>query len=197
MNTSLKEHSVNLLDNFICGYIINDIKLCDEIIEFHKNSPMKYAGLSGGGVNPSVKKSTDLELNLDEPLYQRYVKNLQKCLDLYVAKYRQVEDTVRFADFETINIQHYQASEAYFGWHAERSGINAMNNRRHLVFMTYLNDVDDEGETEFMYQKNKIKPQKGLTLIWTVDWPFTHRGIASQTQEKYIVTGWLSFAQEN
>ena len=59
--------------------------------------------------------------------------------------------------------------------------------------MTYLNDVDDGGETEFYYQKLKVKPRKGLTLIWPADWTHTHRGLSSPTQEKYIITGWLNY----
>ena len=59
--------------------------------------------------------------------------------------------------------------------------------------MTYLNDVNDGGETEYYYQKVKIKPVKGLTLIVPVDWTFTHRGIVSLTETKYIVTGWFSY----
>jgi len=59
--------------------------------------------------------------------------------------------------------------------------------------MTYLNDISDEGETEFLYQKIKVKPEKGLTLIWPTDWTHTHRGIPSQTETKYIATGWYRF----
>ena len=59
--------------------------------------------------------------------------------------------------------------------------------------MTYLNDVSDGGETEFYYQKLKVKPETGLTLIWGSDWTFMHRGITSKTQTKYIATGWLDY----
>jgi len=59
--------------------------------------------------------------------------------------------------------------------------------------MTYLNDVDDAGQTEFFYQQVKIKPIKGLTLFWPADWTHTHRGVTSLTQTKYITTGWYSF----
>jgi len=41
--------------------------------------------------------------------------------------------------------------------------------------------------------KIKIKPKKGLTVIWPAEWMFTHRGIASMKEVKYIVTGWYSF----
>ena len=62
--------------------------------------------------------------------------------------------------------------------------------------MTYLNDIEDGGETEFLYQKIKVKPRKGLTLIWPVDWTHTHRGIVSPSQEKTIITGWYEFFEE-
>ena len=59
--------------------------------------------------------------------------------------------------------------------------------------MTYLNDVTEGGETEWYYQKLKIKPKKGLTVIWPADWTYQHRGIPSKTHHKYIITGWFSF----
>jgi hypothetical protein len=68
---------------------------------------------------------------------------------------------------------------------------------RHLVFMTYLNDIEDHGETEFYHQMLKIKPEKGLTLIWPADWTFTHRGNPSPSEQKYIVTGWFNYINKN
>ena len=65
--------------------------------------------------------------------------------------------------------------------------------RRLLVFMTYLNDVEDGGETEFLYQNLKVKPEKGKTLIWPSEWTHTHRGLTSKSESKFIVTGWFEF----
>ena len=44
--------------------------------------------------------------------------------------------------------------------------LNAGNDQhpqasRHMVFMTYLNDVSDGGETEFYHQDVKVKAEKG------------------------------------
>jgi hypothetical protein len=64
---------------------------------------------------------------------------------------------------------------------------------RHLVFMTYLNDVEEGGETEWFHQNLRIKPEKGLTVIWPSDWTFTHRGLPSTIQDKYIITGWFNY----
>ena len=62
--------------------------------------------------------------------------------------------------------------------------------------MTYLNDIEEGGETEFYYQKLKVKPRKGLTLIWPVDWTHIHKGHIAPNEEKMIITGWLSFLEQ-
>jgi hypothetical protein len=56
--------------------------------------------------------------------------------------------------------------------------------------MTYLNTVNSGGETAFWDQKLKIKPKKGLTLIWPATWTHTHKGYPPKKQNKYILTGW-------
>ena len=44
-----------------------------------------------------------------------------------------------------------------------------------------------------MYQKLKIKPEEGLTVIWPANWNFVHRGCPSNKEVKYIITGWYNF----
>ena len=60
--------------------------------------------------------------------------------------------------------------------------------------MTYLNNVEDKGQTEFYYQKLNVKPEKGLTLIWPAEWTHTHRGNKVIKGTKYMITGWMCFA---
>jgi len=40
--------------------------------------------------------------------------------------------------------------------------------------MTYLNDVDDGGETYFNHFKIKVKPKYGKTMIWPAEWTHTY-----------------------
>jgi hypothetical protein len=121
------------------------------------------------------------------------MKQTQKCLDKYIAKYPASNFFSKFGVVENVNLQYYKPNESFNFWHTERNSAAFPYSTRHLVFMTYLNDVTDGGETEFLHQKVKVKPEKGLTLIWPADWTFTHRGVPSKTQEKYIVTGWFNF----
>jgi hypothetical protein len=50
-----------------------------------------------------------------------------------------------------------------------------------------------DGGTEFYHQKLTVEAQKGKTLMWPADWTFTHRGVVSNTSDKYIITGWFSY----
>lgn len=193
----MREHKINELNNFIMGFYIDDDKLCEDIIEFHKTSKTRYEGvteyLGVYKVDKTVKDSIDVILNENADLKLRYTNHLQNCINAYIKKYPWCNEYGSFADLEITNIQYYPANGGYFQWHTERGNGKLPCSARHLVFMTYLNDVTDAGETEFFHQKLKISPERGLTLLWGSDWTFTHRGIASPSQEKYITTGWLSF----
>lgn len=188
----MKQHYINELDNFMGAWYLDDTSICDRLIDFHKNSPNQHQGTIGKGVNPSVKDSTDVELK-DDIVMIEYFDQLKLVTAEYIKKYPWCNGYNPFALTQVALVQHYKPTSAYFGWHSERIGTREIATTRHLVFMTYLNDVDDGGETEWFHQNLKIKPEKGLTVIWPTDWTFTHRGVASPTQDKYIVTGWFNF----
>jgi len=196
----LKEHSINKLNNFIGGWYIENIELCDEIIQHHNANKENWAEgcVSKAGSNKIVDKelkhSYDMFLNGSEH-FQPYMETLSKVVDRYHAAY-DYSYPMAISDLEGTNIQYYPPNGGYFSWHSERGTDQYPQSVRHLVFMTYLNDVTDGGETEFFYQKIKIKPEKGLTLVWPSDWPFTHRGIPSATQDKWIATGWLHLSTD-
>ena len=195
----ITEHKINKSENFICGYYDDDYSMIDEILEFYNNHTEKSQGKilfadNQATVDPEIKLSTEISLEYNTDLMTRYLRvYLQPKLLKYIERYSYANNYSPWSVVESINIQQYQPKEGYFSWHTERTMAWSTATNRHLVFMTYLNDVTDEGETEFYYQKCKIKPEKGLTLFWPTDWTFTHRGITSPTQTKTVITGWYSY----
>lgn len=187
----MKAHSVNDLDNFICGWYI-DPTCCDAILEYFNQADIKYKGSTSIGYDKNTKDSTDCPLP-DGSVNSVYMYELQKCVDLYIEKYKFCNIGSPWTITQMANIQHYAPGGGYHVWHTERNRKSEPFVSRHLVYLTYLNDVDDGGETEFFYQNVRVKPEKGLTLIWGSDWTFTHRGIPSPSQEKYVVTGWFNY----
>lgn len=193
---SLKPHPINAANHFIAGWYLDDLALCDDLVGYFCASPDKSKGLMSGNygkgnLDLSGKDSTDVNLPPGE-LAARYIRELNRVARAYGAQYEYSMKLVPWGVVEPIAIQHYSPGGGFKVWHFERDNSDELITRRHLAFMTYLNTVEDGGGTSFHYQGVTVKAEKGLTLIWPVEWTHTHKGEVSETEEKYIVTGWFS-----
>lgn len=95
-----------------------------------------------------------------------------------------------------VNLQWYRADEGgYPYWHCELYPRDASCEtlHRHLLWTVYLNDDFEEGETEFLFQQRKVKPQTGSLLIAPAGFTHTHRGNRPQGGDKFIATSWILF----
>lgn len=198
MNKELKLS--NEQPGFVGAWFLEDPDFCNQLISyFYKNSNFHFIGHTQSGdqrfIDADIKDSIDLSIHpsCQDEEWLKYNIALQKVVEEYKKKFEWCDQYSPWGISDNINIQYYKPKGGYKVWHTERCSPAAPMSTRHLVFMTYLNDVTDQGETEFFYQKLKIKPQKGLTVVWPTDWTHTHRGIPSPTQEKYIITGWFNF----
>tara|TARA_E500000331_G_C17091205_1_gene641179 strand:- start:42 stop:611 length:570 start_codon:yes stop_codon:yes gene_type:complete len=88
----------------------------------------------------------------------------------------------------TTLLQKTEPLEGYHAWHAENTNWDFQS--RSLAWMVYLNNVEEGGETEFLYQKKKFKPERGTILIWPGGLTHMHRGNPPMST-KYIATGWF------
>tara|TARA_R100001440_G_scaffold44511_1_gene64324 strand:- start:103 stop:690 length:588 start_codon:yes stop_codon:yes gene_type:complete len=181
------------LNTFIGAWYINPL-ICDQLINYCEENPHAKREVSYSHEGVLHKKSTEWCVKSTDyhvPI-KYYIDSLKLVLDNYAKRWEFAAKTARFGLLENFNIQHYGVGEGFYEWHFEKTYKHRYELFRHLVFMTYLNDVPDGG-TEFYYQGISTPARKGLTLIWPSTWTHTHRGIISKTQEKKIITGWLSF----
>ncbi len=172
-----------------------DHDICDNLLKYFEENKQKHiVGLTSNALNKDVKDSTDLEIctrqNVQEPI-DNYLKHLFKSLFNFVEKYPLLGQLQVFGITEPIIIQHYKVGGGFKTSHCERTGGFDKSIKRVLVFMTYLNDVEDGGTT-FDYLNHTEIATKGKTLIWSSDWTHTHKGQISYTKEKTIITGWFS-----
>ncbi|MCX7553961.1 2OG-Fe(II) oxygenase [Marinicella sp. S1101] len=98
----------------------------------------------------------------------------------------------------SINIQKYDQNEGgYFYYHSEiyPHPSDPQNDALHrkLLWMFYLNDVDEGGETEFFHQKVVAKPKLGSLVIAPAGFTHTHRGNMPVSNDKYIFTSWVLY----
>ena len=98
----------------------------------------------------------------------------------------------------SVNMQKYLKNQGgYFHWHSEHYPHPADPHQdslhRTLLWMFYLNDVEEGGETEFYYQKLKSKPRQGTLVIAPASFTHSHRGNMPVSNNKYIFTSWILF----
>ena len=109
---------------------------------------------------------------------------------LYVQKYSFLKKLATHNILE-VKIQKTKVGEGYHTWHCENAEMKARN--RIMAFMLYLNDVEEGGETEFLYQKCRFKPEKNTMLVWPSQFTHVHRGNPPLSNDKYIITGWVEY----
>jgi hypothetical protein len=93
-----------------------------------------------------------------------------------------------------IQAQKYDAGTGNYNyWHCEVYPQAPLNEPLHrtLLFMFYLNDVAEGGQTEFYYQQKSIQPKAGRMVIAPAYFTHTHRGCVPVSNDKYILTSWI------
>ena len=188
--------------NFIGSWNIENNILCKEIIDlFNKNKNLHNQGCVGSGIDTTIKKTTDLTItpndlkNIKFKCLNDYINELYKCFTDYQCQWPFLKDTIRSVHIGQFNIQRYFPGDHFAKIHSERININSLH--RVFAWMTYLNDVNDGGTTNFSHYNIKIKPEIGKTLIWPAEWTHAHSGEVLNSGVKYIVTGWMHFPYDN
>ena len=120
-------------------------------------------------------------------------ESLYKALSIYLDKVPffndYIQNQIGYFNTDLYKWQKTSIGGGFHNWHHE----NIFDRQRELVWTLYLNDVEEGGETELLYQHTRIKPKKGLFTIFPASWTHTHRGNPPLSNEKYIGTGWYIF----
>jgi len=173
--------------SFIMAYQMDE-KICDKIIDNFDDLPKltNYDELRG-----YHRLSNN---NLDPDILEDYMGLVKEAFMAYIKEYEWSNImTTDWSFFPPFNIQKYEPGEAYNPTHIECGGPRKGKIQRKLAFTTYLNDVEEGGETEFVLQGIKVKPKKGLTIIWPAGWTHPHHGLPAPNEIKYIATGWAGY----
>ena len=179
--------------HFIGCWNFENNKLCNEITQFFENNKnLQRPGVSGAGKNLKIKKTTDIPVNphdLKNPkfeIFKQYVGELHKCYLDYQSQWPFLKSIFKEVDIQPFNIGKYFPGD-HFSPHSERTGLTTLH--RLFAWMTYLNDVEDGGQTYFSHFGIKVKPETGKTLIWPAEWTYIHAGEVVKSGNKYMITG--------
>ena len=177
------------METFIYKSKINK-KVCKDILDYFLKNRHKHVKPD---FDEEVKTATEIPISVsnNEYPFNKYKDELQKCVNKYRKKYKEVDNNLdRWNLIEDYNIQYYKPKQGFKKVHCERS--EKKNAKRVLVFMTYLTTVKNAG-TIWPRQKFISECILGDTLIWPTDFTHIHKGIISKDKDKCIVTGWYTF----
>jgi len=162
------------------------IELCDEIIGFFKQS--KFINVRSTENRSPWRSDKQIIMESFAP---GEASNLINCMSQsitnYVNEFCPVLLGHNFISSLTL-LQKTEPKQGYHNFHAEDTAYYQTG--RTLAWMVYLNDVEEGGETEFLHQQKKVKPEKGKLVIWPGAFTHLHRGNPPMST-KYIATGWF------
>lgn len=163
---------------------------CDNVIQKFELDDRKRQGQVGSGVQLDIKRSCDLSItgkedwkSYDDAFFKSLNNALKEYLRFIPEEYIQFKALGRFEDDTGYQIQKTQPGD-YYIWHHDQT------TSRLVTFIWYLNDVKDDGYTEFI-DGTRIQPEAGKLIIFPATWDFLHRGVSPKTETKYICTGWV------
>ena len=164
---------------------------------------MEKAGLTisrqKDGTNSNIKKDDQLffsdllsgvELDISDVAPSRML--LERFWNTVYPAYAEQYGILSSMATHTVRLTKIQKTEiggGYHVWHNEDD--IPQNMRRIATFILYLNDVDEGGETEFLYYPKRVKAKQGRFILWPAGFTHAHRGNPPISETKYIVTGWV------
>ena len=191
----------NAISDDMCNHLINHhIKMCNR-------------GLGIPIDRKDDKKGIDIKISTDV-LYEHHgepkiIKQLNRVVKQHFIGYGERYSHEEFnllngvfncwprTNYNIFQIQKYDKGVGgYPAWHIDKDYQPPFHNREY-VYMFYLNDVEEGGETEFLYLNTKIKPVKGTLVFFPTNFPFVHRGNIPISDDKYIMTGWICEKKPN
>ena len=196
-----KKNSIKDFIGVYDGYVPD--QACDEAIKlFNKYQEFNkvFSRFTSEGVTQDIKNDKQLfctpEILIEEEFNVDKLKLLMVNFDIALRHYYTETNIKKYTGdniiTDHVKIQKTIPGQGYHVWHterySERDGI-----KRVLAYTIYLNTVEEGGETEFLYQSQRVKPIKGRVVIWPANFPYVHRGNPPLSGEKYIVTSWINY----
>lgn len=143
-----------------------------------------------GGVYFLTDDDNIQRTHLNVPILQEFHRASSDCVGHYIDHYGILKEVGQMSMNYSVQLQKTPKSGGYHIWHCEH-GKEVIN--RVLFVQLYLNDINDGGETEFLYQSKRINAVQGRMLICPAGFTHTHRGNPPLKGNKFTINSWVEF----
>lgn len=169
-------------------------QFCSQLIDNFEREPGELIR-HGRGLEPGLEASGWAELEIssraDEAFQGFFMAQIEKFLAIYNASVKLTLPLRDYHFYQELRIKRYRAgSDDGFQPHFDALGNLS---HRYLVFLWYLNDVADGGETEFLDLGIKVAARAGRLLMFPPYWMYQHAGLPPRSNDKYILSTYMLF----
>jgi hypothetical protein len=188
------------IENFIGVYEnVFTEEYCNSVIEYFNNAEKAGLTLTRHQQGEDKLKKDDTQLYAHSEIQLKYSSNLitgfnnvlwNEIYPKYANIFAELKEYAQHTNY-VYKVQKTEIGQGYHVWHSESTSRNTCT--RILAWTLYLNDVEEGGETEFLYYPKRVKPKTGTFVLWPASFTHTHRGNPPISNTKYIVTGWIEF----
>jgi hypothetical protein len=189
MNTKSLGHYVRVYDDVLepdtCKKMIDIFN--EKQNEFNSRRESKYSW------EKDYRSFVEVNITVEEP-FKEFVEDYYVRMKNVYEHYKQVTGVEFFPPkfaFEDARLKRYFNNDYdQFGWHVDVGDRPSAS--RYLVMFTYLNDVEEGGETEFEIDC-LVKPKCGRMVVFPPMWMYPHKGRKPISNDKYILSTYLHY----
>ncbi len=180
--------------DFIVGYpgaLTADV--CRDIIARFEADPRRQASRTAAGVAEGGRTGAQVDM-AGHPEWAEIKKIVTaktiECLHDYARRFSSLEFILTTGEISLSPpvIERVDPGQE-FAWHIDSGPLGT--SRRFLSALTYLNDIEHGGATEFPLQGAALQPQRGTIVLFPPFWLFPHRGAPPTDETKYKMTAYF------
>lgn len=167
---------------------------CQQLIESYEQLDRFQLRNDRGAIN-ALPSSAWTELNVSKVADAAFEGVFRQQTMEYLARYNErVGLTLPIPPrnrLENLRIKHYLADQHdQFQPHFDALDYTC---NRYMVFIWYLNDVAEGGETEFCDLGLRVAARAGRLLMFPPYWMYQHAGLPPRSGDKYIISTYMLF----
>ncbi|MEP6940079.1 MAG: 2OG-Fe(II) oxygenase [Rudaea sp.] len=167
---------------------------CERMVASFHQMPT-HQTLNGRDAQTALTDSTWVELNIQPHVDDAFMGFFFHIVDRYLAEYNarlpMLLPVPSRPLLEDLRIKRYRIeAQDKFQPHFDAGDKHA---NRYMVFLWYLNDVAEGGETEFPDLGIRVQARAGRLLMFPPYWMFQHVGRPPVSNDKYIVSTYMLF----
>ncbi len=182
----MTENNIRIYDNAMSP---EDCKKIIELFETNKDQIQAF--------NTGRKEYSEIDIDKFETPWSETKEKFISMMKTHMNKFMkdvkiQINDFPPIIDMENIRIKKYLPNDKdEFKIHVDV--LRSLLSKRFLVYILYLNDVEEGGETHLPKLNIKVKPKEGRLLMFPPFWTHPHAGLKPIKGTKYVIMSYLHY----